>query len=78
MNPVSGITLFTIVWWVVFFCLLPVGMRQPEQRVAGEMPGAPVAPNLKRKALWTTGISIVIWLVIYGLVKMDIYSFRAE
>ncbi len=78
MNPVSGITLFAIVWWMVFFCLLPVGMRQPEQRVPGEMPGAPAAPNLKRKALWTTGISIVVWLVIFTLVKMDVYSFRSE
>ncbi|MBP7253389.1 MAG: DUF1467 family protein [Alphaproteobacteria bacterium] len=78
MNPVSGITLFTIVWWMVFFCMLPIGMRQPDQRVPGEMPGAPAVPNLKRKALWTTCISIVIWLVIFTLVKIDVYSFRAE
>lgn len=76
MNIVSAITLFTIIWWMVFFCVLPIGMRQPEQRVLGEMPGAPAAPNLKRKALWTTASSIVLWLIVFALVKMDVYSFR--
>lgn len=76
MNLVSGIALFVIIWWMVFFVALPIGMRQPEQRVPGEMPGAPVAPNLKKKALWTTVIAVLLWLAIYTLVKMDVYSFR--
>lgn len=76
MNIVSGVTLFAILWWMVFFCMLPIGMRQPEQRVSGEMPGAPARPDLKRKARWTSGIAVVLWLVIFVLVEMDVYSFR--
>jgi predicted secreted protein len=81
MTIVSGITLFVIIWWMVFFCALPVGMRQPdaqagEHRVAGEMPGAPVQHNLKRKALWVTVISLGLWLLIYWLVRLEVYSFR--
>lgn len=76
MSIVSGITLFIIIWWMVFFCVLPVGMQQPEQRLPGEMPGAPVSPNLKRKVMVTSGIAVGLWLVIYLLVRLDIYSFR--
>lgn len=40
------------------------------------MPGAPVNPDLKRKALWTTVVSIFVWLVIYGLIKANLISFH--
>ncbi len=76
MNILSGIVVFTIVWWVVFFCMLPIGMRQPEQRVAGEMPGAPENPDIKRKVIWTTLASVVVWIIIYILIQLDAFSFR--
>jgi predicted secreted protein len=78
MNIVSGITLYTILWWMAFFCVLPIGMQQPTQRVVGEMPGAPKTANIKRKAIITTAIATLLWLVVYGLVRLDIYSFRSE
>ncbi len=76
MNIFSGIVVFTIIWWSVFFCVLPIGMKQPDERVAGEMPGAPAKPDLPRKALWTTGISIVLWLIVYALIRAELFSFR--
>ncbi len=76
MTILSGIVLFVVIWWPVFFCVLPVGMKQPDERVPGEMPGAPAAPDLKRKALWTTLIAAIIWLAVYGLILADLFSFR--
>jgi len=61
---------------MVFFCALPIGVKQAQQRVRGEMPGAPAVPNLKRKALWTTLAATVLWALAYLLIKLDIYSFR--
>ena len=40
------------------------------------MPGAPAQPHLKRKIIWTTGISMVVWLAIYGLIKANLISFH--
>ncbi len=77
MNIVSGITLFAIIWWVVFFCALPIGIRRDENRPEGAMPGAPANPDLQRKAAWTFGISLIIWLLIYVAVKANLYSFRS-
>ncbi len=78
MTPLSGIVLFVVIWWPVFFCVLPVGMRQPEEgeRVPGAMPGAPARPDLKRKLLWTTVLAALLWLAVYGLIRADLFSFR--
>lgn len=76
MTVVSGIVLFVVIWWPVFFCVLPVGMKQPDERISGEMPGAPATPDLRRKALWTSLIAVILWLAIYALVRADLFSFR--
>lgn len=76
MSIISGTVLFVVIWWMVFFCALPIGVRQPEERAPGEMPGAPEFPGLRRKTLWTTLISAGLWLVAYLLIRSDLYSFR--
>lgn len=78
MDILSGFAVFFLIWWTVLFCVLPLGVKLPptDDQVAGAMPGAPADPQLGRKALITTGISVVLWLIIFGLVKSDIISFR--
>jgi predicted secreted protein len=63
--PLSIATYFTI-WWVVLFAVLPFGVRSAAEAGAidgpsGADPGAPVAPRLAAKALWTTGIAAVLF-----------------
>ena len=31
MNWFSGIVVFVIIWWVVFFMALPIGVRSPDE-----------------------------------------------
>jgi len=67
MNPVSGAVLFAVVWWMVFFVVLPLGNRS--QSEAGEIePGTPAsAPAhfaLRRKLVVTTLWAVAIWIVI--------------
>jgi predicted secreted protein len=62
-----AIALFITIWFVVLFAVLPFGVRSQEESgdfVAGTDPGAPVAPRLFAKALWTTGISVVLFAVV--------------
>lgn len=67
---------FVLIWWMVMFCVLPINIQSENKPRDGAMPGAPLNPDLKRKAIWTTGISVVIWLCIYGLIKAELVSFR--
>lgn len=69
MGFVTGIVVFLLVWWVVIFMVLPFGHTR-------DVDGTPHMPHLKRKLLVTTGISVVVWLMIYALIESDIISFR--
>lgn len=76
MNIFSAVVVFVLVWWMVFFCTLPFGIRSIEKPEGGAMPGAPVNPGLKRKLILTTLIAVVVWLAIYALITSDLISFH--
>lgn len=80
MNIATIILVFVIVWWLVFFTMLPIGVKSQHESsddmVVGTDPGAPVRPNLGRKALWTTLITSGLVAIYYivatsGLVSLD-------
>ena len=67
--PMAVAVYFTT-WWIVLFAVLPFGVRsQHEARdvVPGSDPGAPLLPRLAVKALWTTGLSAVVFVLILAL-----------
>ena len=76
MGWFTGVIVFVIVWWVVIFMVLPWGARPPETPETGHAPSAPENPRLLRKVLITTGISAVVWLMIFAAVETDLVSFR--
>lgn len=67
MNLTGGIVLFAVIWFMVFFVVLPI--RFTSQDEAGEVvPGtprsAPADAQIGRKARITTLIAAPIWAVI--------------
>jgi predicted secreted protein len=77
MNIFSGIVVYVLIWWMVFFCALPFGIKNIEKPKDGAMPGAPIDPGLKRKLVITTAIAVVIWLAAYALITSNLVSFHA-
>jgi predicted secreted protein len=79
MGPTSAIVLFAVVWFMVFFVVLP--LRNETQGEAGEIvPGthasAPANLNLKRKVWITTLWAVGIWAVIAGVILSEVISVR--
>ncbi|MEO0878711.1 MAG: DUF1467 family protein [Pseudomonadota bacterium] len=77
MNPAGAFVIFVIIWWLAFFAMLPTGVRSrweaEDDGVEGAEPGAPVDPDLKRKAIRATYIalaatSVVVIIIISGLI----------
>ncbi len=65
----AAVIYFTI-WWIVLFAVLPWGVRSQAEAadvVAGSDPGAPAAPRLVAKILWTTAISAVVLGGVLGI-----------
>ena len=79
MNLFSAFVVWLIIWWLVLFIVLPIGIRgQAEENeiVKGTEPGAPHTLNIKRKFVQTTIIASIIWvfvcaLILSGLVSWD-------
>lgn len=69
MGWVSGIVVYLLVWWTMLFAVLPFGLSRGED-------GKPENPKLGQKALITSIVSAVVWIIIYVLIKADIISFR--
>ena len=74
MHWTAGVIVYVIIWWLLFFAILPFGVRgvhEGEDAVAGVDPGAPQNPALGMKALVTTGISAVVWLIVKYVIEND-------
>ncbi len=65
----AALAIYFIIWWTVLFCILPLNVRSQEEageRLLGTDPGAPVAPELGRKAI-TSLVSLVVFAGVYVL-----------
>ncbi len=80
MTIANHIVVFLVCWWLVFFMVLPWGVRglheSDEELEAGIEPGAPVKANIGRKMLITTGITIVVWGIIWAVIAYGLMSVR--
>jgi predicted secreted protein len=71
MSWFTAVVTYLTLWWIVLFCVLPFGARSQAEAgeiVAGTDPGAPVMPNIKKKLLWTTLITFVVWGLLAALI----------
>jgi predicted secreted protein len=58
----TAVAIYFIFWWLVFFTVLPWGIRSQHEEgefVQGTDPGAPALHGLKRKLVWTTGVASI-------------------
>lgn len=75
MDPFTAIATYIIFWWLVLFCILPIGLTSQMESgniVKGSEKGAPVKPNILKKMKWTTFISLGLWLIFFCLVSFKL------
>jgi len=61
---------------LVFFAVLPWGVRVSDTHEPGHATSAPERPMLWRKAAITSLIAVVLWLVVFYLVQSDLIPLR--
>ena len=80
MNITGSIVVYVIIWWIIFFSLLPIGIKHNKKpfnnNLEGIDPGAPKNPNIFKKFLYTTLITTVIFAGIYYIVVNDHFNLR--
>ncbi|MGE0829261.1 MAG: DUF1467 family protein [Hyphomonadaceae bacterium] len=81
MDPILGVAIFIIVWWLAFFAVLPIGAKSfheaDEAAPAGAERGAPQKPLLWIKVIWAAGIAIVVWIGVFLAVQADLFGVRS-
>ena len=74
MNLETSLATYLIVWWVVLFSVLPVGVVSHAEAgiptPGGGDPAAPVNPQLKRKFITTTWISALLFAPFWIAVQL--------
>lgn len=77
MNPVTGVAMYIMIWWIVLFAVLPFGTRPvADADAATGWRGAPEKPAMWRKVLITTLVAGVVWGLFYLIIRSDWLSFR--
>ena len=80
MGITGSIIIYVMIWWIIFFSVLPIGIQSKKEnfkeKIGGVDPGAPINPGIGKKFLITTFITTIIFAVIYYLVKFDLLNLR--
>ena len=78
MSATGLVIIYIIIWWIVFFTILPIDVnRQKSVKIDGEDTGSPENPKMFKKFIYCTGITTVIFMIIYLLIKYEILNLRS-
>jgi len=80
MSLVGGLVVYSIMWFVVLFTVLPWGVRtqQDEGDVEpGTVESAPANPAIWKKMLATTIVTGILFVIFYTVVELELIDLRA-
>lgn len=79
MSIISAIVLFWMIWFLTLLCIIPIGLQtqgESGKTVAGTPSSAPVNPMIRKKALQTTVVTIVVWASVCAFIVWGGVSVR--
>ena len=77
MNITGLAIIYVIIWWIIFFAILPIDVnRLKTVKIEGEDTGSPENPKILKKFIYCTGITSVIFVIIYLLMKYEYLNLR--
>ena len=77
MSFITAVFIYFLIWWVMLFTVLPLGIERHGEQGKGFDPGAPRIPHLKKKMILNTIISAVILAILVILVEIGVINWTA-
>ena len=77
MTITGSIVLYAVIWFLGLFIALPIGERSQDEAgdvVPGTPASAPEDPMLKKKLLWVTVGATIVWVILCGIIVMEVFS----
>ena len=77
MSATGLAIIYIIIWWIVFFAILPIDVdRIKIEKIEGEDPGSPENPKILKKFIYCTGITTILFIFIYLLMRFEYLNLR--
>ncbi len=79
MTITAALVLFAVIWFMTLLIVLPIRIKTQGDLgdiVPGTHAGAPEVHHMKKKMWITTGISMVLWAIIAGIIVSGVISVR--
>ena len=80
MGITGSIIVYVMIWWIIFFSILPIGIKSNKEvfkdSIEGVDPGAPKNPKIGKKFFMTTIITSILFIVIYYFVNNGFFNLR--
>ncbi len=77
MSATGLAIIYIIIWWIVFFAILPIDVnRIKTEKIEGEDPGSPENPKILKKFIYCTVITTIFFTIIYLLMKFEYLNLR--
>ena len=79
MGITSAIVLYVVFWFLTFLVILPIRVKTQGDLgnvEPGTHAGAPEEHHLKKKALITTGVAAILWVIITVIILSGWISIR--
>ncbi|WP_171120311.1 MULTISPECIES: DUF1467 family protein [unclassified Ruegeria] len=79
MTITAALVLFAVIWFMTLLVVLPVRIKTQGdlgEIVPGTHAGAPEVHHMKKKLWITTGVSVVLWAIIAGIIISGVISVR--
>ena len=77
MSATGLAIIYIMIWWIVFFVILPIDVNRKKLiKIDGEDAGSPENPRILKKFFYCTGITTIIFIIIYLLIKYEYLNLR--
>jgi|TARA_B100000787_G_scaffold156850_1_gene133246 predicted secreted protein len=77
MSATGLAIIYIIIWWITFFSILPIDVnREKSIKIDGVDAGSPENPRMLKKFIYCTGITTIIFIIIYFLIKNEYLNLR--
>ncbi|WP_170783869.1 DUF1467 family protein [Ruegeria lacuscaerulensis] len=79
MTITAALVLFAVIWFLTLLVVLPICIKTQGdlgEIVPGTHAGAPEVHHMKKKLWITTGLTVVLWAIIAGIIISGVISVR--
>jgi len=77
MTITAALVLYAVIWFLSLFVALPIGEKSQSEDgevVPGTPASAPVDPMLKRKVIWVTIVTTILWAILCAVIISGVFT----